>query len=193
MKKRLLLAALSSLVISSFSTLAQEGEVDIEKIRAAGLKTAVVNAEKIEGSIISEVFTGSFYSTSIQQREGEEQGMLLSLVHASKAGVIRSYGKPNESSSRASIMDFIRPDFTVGLDENDPQTNKLLQAIRLVYKIDNAFPHVVKRNTPDVWTLGTAKGENGFYEGFRVKINAETKPVAVRFDTRITVDELRHD
>ena len=193
MKKRFLLAALSSLVISSYSSFAQEGEVDIEQIRAAGLKTAIVTADTIEGMILADVFTGTFYSTSIQQREGASEEMLLSLVHASGDGVIRSYGKPNENSSRASIMDFIRPNFTVGLDKDDPKAKILLQAIRLVYKIDNAFPHVVKRNTPDIWTLGTARGEDGLYEGFRVRINAEMKPIAVMFDTRITVEELRND
>lgn len=193
MKKILLLAAVSSIVISSFSSFAQEGEVDIEQIRAAGLKTALVTADKIEGMIIADVFTGTFYSTSIQQREDESAEMLLSLVHASETGVIRSYGKPNENSSRASIMDFIRPDLTLGLDKNDPQAKKLLQAIRLVYKIDNAFPHAVKRNTPDIWTLGTAKGDDGLFEGFRVRINAEKKPISVMFDTHITVEELRND
>ena len=143
--------------------------------------------------ILSDVFTGEFYSTSIKQREGEGQEMLLSLVHATEDGVIRSYGRPNGSSSKASIMDFIHPDFTVGLDKDDPQAKKLLQAIRLVYKIESAFPHVVKRNKPDVWTLGTSKGKNGFFEGFRVRINAELKPVAVMFDDRITMDELKND
>ena len=113
-------------VMSSCAVLADT--VDLEKIREAGLRTAIVNAEPIEAKVIADVFQGKFYSTSIERKDGEM--LELSLVHEHE-GVTRSYGMVKGDKNTNALIEFLHPEFRVGLNENDPQASKLLEALRL--------------------------------------------------------------
>jgi len=193
MKKRFLLAVIPALLFNSLSAMAQSDSVDLDKIREAGLRTAIVKAVPIEGKVVAEVFNGKFYSTSIETDSGlRAQKMHLSLVHEFES-VIRSYSIPKGNGASVSVIDFIKPDFTLGLEKNDPEAKKMLRALRLVYRVDNVFPHTVKRNGADIWTLVIGKGAAGKFQGFRVRINSEQKPVEIRFDQNITKEELLDD
>jgi hypothetical protein len=185
MKKLFISAAIPVLIFASFAIKAQ-GSVDFEQIREAGLRTAIVNAVPIEGSIIGEVFNGNFFSTSI---DANGKTLELALVHEYE-GVIRSYGLSKEASSRSAVIDFIKDDFVLGLEKDDPKAKEMLQALRLVHRVDNVFPHVVKRNGADIWTLAIGEAKNGMYEGFRVRINAEMKPVDIQHSREIPRGEL---
>jgi len=164
--------------------------VDLEKIREAGLRTAIVKAVPIEGKVIDDVFNGHFFTTSISTDNGLiVEKMHLALVHEYE-GVIRSYDIPTELSNRSSVLGFIKSEFTLGLEDNDPQAKKLLQALRLVFQINNIFPHYVKRNGADIWTLVVGQKDGGKYEGFRVRIDGEMKPVDIKYDREISKEDL---
>lgn len=181
--KKLFIAPM--LMFASFAISAQ-GSVDLEKIREAGLRTAVVKAVSIEGVVVEEVFNGVFFATSI---EANGDSLELALIHEHE-GVIRKYGIDDQATSRSDVIDFVRDDFVLGLEENDPNAKKMLQALRLVHQIDNAFPHVVKRNGADIWTLVVGEADKGFYQGFRVRINGKMEPVDLQYSRKITKKEL---